>query len=209
MAELDTGSDSGSHKKGSKKPHAKKLSTRIDMTPMVDLAFLLLTFFMLTTTFNKPKAMEVNMPVPNENDAPPTKVEDDITITILIGKNDKLAYYEGVFDPNDPSKVQKSSFGSDGIRKTLIEKNQKVYDLVSKFEQMRKEDKLTEEQFKDTVRWAKKDRKNRGIFVIIKATEDSKYVNMVDILDEMQICSVVNFAIVDITEDEKKAIETL
>lgn len=209
MAELDTGSDSGSHKKGKKKSHAKKLSTRIDMTPMVDLAFLLLTFFMLTTTFNKPKAMEVNMPVPNENDAPPTKVEDDITVTILIGKNDKLFYYDGVFDPKDPSKIQKSSYGSDGIRKTLIEKNQKVYDLVSKFEQMRKEDKLTEEQFKDTVRWAKKDRKNRGIFVIIKAVEDSKYVNMVDILDEMNICSVVNFAIVDISEDEKKAIETL
>ncbi len=209
MAELDTGSSGGSHKKGDKKPHAKKQSTRIDMTPMVDLAFLLLTFFMLTTTFNKPKAMEVNMPVPNKDIKTQTKVKDDLTITILIGKNNKLFYYEGIFDMAKPDLIQKSNYSKDGIRKTLINKNQKVYDLVSKFEQMRKEDKLTEEQFKDTVRWAKKDKKNDGIFVIIKALEEAKYENIVNILDEMSICSVVNFAIVDISEDEKKAIETL
>src|SRR5690349_4648962 len=116
MAELDTGSDSG-HKKGKKKPHAKKQSTRIDMTPMVDLAFLLLTFFMLTTTFNKPKALELNMPVPQEDNIAPTKVEDDVTTTILIGEENKLFYYEGVFDPKDPTKMKKSDYSKDGIRK--------------------------------------------------------------------------------------------
>ena len=208
MAELDTGSDSG-HKKGSKKPHAKKLSTRIDMTPMVDLAFLLLTFFMLTTTFNKPKVMEINMPVPNENNAPPTKIEDDVATTILIGKEDRLFYYSGVFDPADPSKIQKTDYSKDGIRKVLIEKNQRLYDVISEFEQQRKDNKLTEEQFNDTVNWAKKQKDNRGIFVIIKAVEESNYENIVNILDEMNITSVVNFALVDITEEEQKLIETL
>jgi biopolymer transport protein ExbD len=208
MAELDTGSSGGGHKKG-KKPGAKKLSTRIDMTPMVDLAFLLLTFFMLTTTFNKPKVMEINMPVPNENNAPPTKVEDDIATTILIGKENKLFYYSGVFDATDPTKIKKSDYSKDGIRKVLIEKNKKLYDVVAGFEQQFKDGKLNEEQLKDTVNWAKKQKDNAGIFVIIKAVEDSNYENIVNILDEMNIVSVVNFALVDITEEEKKAIETL
>jgi biopolymer transport protein ExbD len=208
MAELQTGGDEG-HKKGKKKVHAKKQSTRIDMTPMVDLAFLLLTFFMLTTTFNKPKVMEINMPVPNDNNTPPTKVEDDITTTILIGKDNKLFYYEGVFDPLDVSKMKKTDYSKDGIRKTLIEKNKKLYDIISGFEQQFKDGKLNEEQLKDTTNWAKKQKDNRGVFVIIKAVEESNYENIVNILDEMQICSVVNFALVDISEEEKKIIETL
>jgi biopolymer transport protein ExbD len=207
MAELDTGGGS-SHKKGGK-PHAKKQSTRIDMTPMVDLAFLLLTFFMLTTTFNKPKVMEINMPVPNDNPENQTKVEDDITTTILIGKDNKLFYYEGVFDPLDVTKMKKSNYSKDGIRKTLITKNQKLYDVMAGFEQQFKDGKLTQKQLKDTTNWAKKQKSNRGIFVIIKAVEEANYENIVNILDEMQICSVVNFALVDITEEEKKLIETL
>lgn len=207
MAELDTGEGGGKHK-GKKKQHAKKQSTRIDMTPMVDLAFLLLTFFMLTTTFNKPKAMEINMPVPNDNNTEPTKVNDR-TVTILIGKNNNLFYYQGVFDSKDPSKITKSNYSKSGIRKTLIEKNQKLYDLVSGYEQLLQDGKINEKEFKDTVNWAKKRKENDGIFVIIKATEDAKYKNIIDILDEMQICSMVNFALVDISEDEKKIIETL
>lgn len=208
MAELDTGSSGGGHKKGSK-PHAKKQSTRIDMTPMVDLAFLLLTFFMLTTTFNKPKVMEINMPVPNENNAPPTKVEDDIATTILIGKENKLFYYSGVFDPANPGNIKKTDYSKNGIRKVLTEKNQKLMDVISGFEQQFKDEKITEEQLKDTINWAKKQKDNRGIFVIIKAVEESNYKNIVDILDEMNITNVVNFALVDISEEEKKAIETL
>lgn len=208
MAEIQSGGDDG-HKKGKKKPHAKKQSTRIDMTPMVDLAFLLLTFFMLTTTFNKPKVMEINMPVPQDANTPPTKVEDDVTTTILIGKDNKLFYYEGVFDPADITKIKKSDYSKDGIRKTLIEKNKKLYDIVAGFEQQFEDGKLTEEQFKDTTNWAKKQKANHGVFVIIKAVEESNYENIVNILDEMQITSVVNFALVDISEEEQKMIETL
>jgi biopolymer transport protein ExbD len=64
MAQLNTDSGGGSHKKGGK-VKAKKHSTTVDMTPMVDLAFLLLTFFVLTSTFSKPKTMEITFPVPS------------------------------------------------------------------------------------------------------------------------------------------------
>ena len=208
MAEIQGGGDEG-HKKGKKKPHAKKQSTRIDMTPMVDLAFLLLTFFMLTTTFNKPKAMEINMPVPNDKPENQTKVEDDVATTILIGKDNKLFYYEGMFDPKDPSKIKKSDYTKDGIRKTLIDKNRKLYDVIAGFEAQFKDGKLNEEQLKDTTNWAKKQKSNVGVFVIIKAVEQAKYDNIVSILDEMQITNVVNFALVDITPEEEQLITTM
>lgn len=216
MAELNTGDSGGGHKKGSKKPHAKKQSTRIDMTPMVDLAFLLLTFFMLTTTFNKPQRMDISMPVPPDEKNEPTKVKEN-TVTILIGKDNKLFWYEGEFK-NDPTQINKTNYSKNGIRKTLIEKNKTTYDLVSKFEEEYKkkieaakdEDKpKIEQELKDTINSIKKDKKNDAVFCIIKAVEESKYENVVNILDEMTICSMLNFALVDITEQEKKLIETL
>src|SRR5690554_658684 len=94
MAEINT-SDSGG--KGGKK-RSKKASTKVDMTPMVDLAFLLITFFMLTTTFGKPQAMEVNMPdKTDDNQEQPLK--ESKTFTILLGENDIVYYYQGLQDP--------------------------------------------------------------------------------------------------------------
>lgn len=208
MAELNTDSGGGHGKKGGK-PHAKKQSTRIDMTPMVDLAFLLLTFFMLATTFNKPQTMEVNMPVPNEQNEAPTKFQADLTITILVGGNNKLFYYNGMFDPADPGKILKTDYSKDGIRKILIERNQTVYDKVAELEQKVKDGDLDQKEFKKQVSEIKKDRNNRGIVVIIKADDTASYENVVNILDEMQICSVASFALVDITPEEKAAIATL
>src|SRR5438270_13700667 len=88
MAEVNTGGG----EKGNKK--SKKVSTKIDMTPMVDLAFLLITFFMLTTTFNKPQTMEVNMPDKNDKkkEAP---IKASHAITIILGENDKIFWFQG------------------------------------------------------------------------------------------------------------------
>lgn len=208
MAELNTDQGGGHGKKGGK-PHAKKQSTRIDMTPMVDLAFLLLTFFMLATTFNKPQTMEINMPVPNEQNEAPTKFQADLTITILVGKADKLFYYNGMFDPTDPTKIIKSDYSKDGIRKTLIERNKTVYDKVAELEQQVKDGTLKKEELKKAISEVKKDKNNKGIVVIIKADDQASYEHVVDILDEMQICSVASFALVDITPEEKGAIATL
>jgi biopolymer transport protein ExbD len=81
MAEIDTGG-------------GKKVSTKVDMTPMVDLAFLLVTFFMLTTTFSKPQTMEVNMPEKNQKDEK-MKVAETRTTTLILSENNKIYYYSG------------------------------------------------------------------------------------------------------------------
>ncbi|RSK49334.1 ExbD/TolR family protein [Hymenobacter rigui] len=117
MAEIQQSGDSG---KGGKK-RAKKMSTKIDMTPMVDLAFLLLTFFMLTTTFSKPTVMEVAMPVkpkPGE-EQPPIKASN--ALTLLLGENNKLYYYDGLLDGTTKPELKLSNYGADGIRKVLLQ----------------------------------------------------------------------------------------
>src|ERR1051325_4642802 len=103
MSEVNT--EQGGQEKGKhKKVRAKKSSTHIDMTPMVDLAFLLLTFFMLATTFSKPKALEIIMPEkPKPNTQTPLINQDDV-LSLLLGPNNKLYYYIGNF--KDPQLIQ-------------------------------------------------------------------------------------------------------
>lgn len=208
MAEVNTGGDDHGKKKGGK-VHAKKQSTRIDMTPMVDLAFLLLTFFMLTATFNKPQIMEINMPVPPTGEDKGTEVPKDLTTTILIGKDNRLFYYDGDFDPTNPSKIQKSDFSKEGIRKLLIQKNQRVYDLVNDLKQQLKDGKIVDSVYTREVSKIKKDTGNRGRIVIIKPENEAAYEDVVSILDEMAITNVATFAIAVITPEEITAIATL
>ncbi|MDB5005280.1 MAG: biopolymer transporter ExbD [Mucilaginibacter sp.] len=119
MAELDT---SGGGKKGGGKVRSKKASTRVDLTAMVDLAFLLITFFILTTTLQKPKAMDLTMPDKDEkNDQLP--VPASRTMTVLLGSGNKLEWYIGEPGKSAPTK---ESFGKSGIRKTLLEKGAEI-----------------------------------------------------------------------------------
>jgi len=116
MAEVNTGGGGGG--KGGK-VRSKKQSTKIDMTPMVDLAFLLLTFFMLATTFNKPKTMELVMPEkPKPEDLPP-KVNERNVLTILLAKNNKVVWYVGITNPTPTV----TDYGAKGIRKVLLEQS--------------------------------------------------------------------------------------
>lgn len=130
MAELDTSQGKG--KKGKKKHRTKKSSTRVDLTPMVDLGFLLVTFFMLTTTFSKPQTMEINMPVKPKGDekvtdAPALKASK--ALTIIVGAENKLFWYMGI--PNKDDNVPAlSNFSKDGIRKVILEKNATIKDMV-------------------------------------------------------------------------------
>lgn len=121
MAEIQqSGGDSG---KGGKK-RAKKMSTKIDMTPMVDLAFLLLTFFMLTTTFSKPTVMEVAMPVkPKADDPEPPAIKESNALTLLLGEDNKLYYYDGLLSSTQKPELKLSNYGADGIRKVLLQRN--------------------------------------------------------------------------------------
>src|SRR6187551_1112293 len=110
MAELG-GDGGGKKKKG--KVRAKKGSTWIDMTPMVDLAFLLLTFFVMTTTLNKPQTMEITMPEkPKEGEKLP-EVNEKHVLTLVLGEDDKVYWYIGITNPT----VEVTDFSSEGIRK--------------------------------------------------------------------------------------------
>lgn len=207
MAEVNTGGEEGKKKKGGK-THAKKQSTRIDMTPMVDLAFLLLTFFMLTATFNKPQIMEINMPVPKD-DQGGTKVDQTLTTTILVAKGNRLFYYDGYFDAADPSKIKKSDYSKEGIRKILIDKNKTVYELVNEKKQELKDKKIVDSVYTKEVGKIKSNPANRGRIVIIKPEDDAAYEDVVSILDEMAITNVATFALAVITPEEVAAIKDL
>src|SRR5829696_1531969 len=95
MADIDvSGGDSG-HKKGPGVKKAKKLSTRVDMTPMVDLGFLLITFFIFTTTMQSPTAMDLNMPKDTKKDEDLNKAKESGALTVLLGKQNAVYFYEG------------------------------------------------------------------------------------------------------------------
>jgi biopolymer transport protein ExbD len=120
MAELNT-SGGGGNKGG--KVRSKKASTRVDLTAMVDLAFLLITFFILTTTLQKPKAMDLVMPDKDEKTKAELPVAASRTMTIVLGSNNKLAWFIG-----EPGKSAPTieGYGKNDLRKTLIEKSKEI-----------------------------------------------------------------------------------
>src|SRR5829696_1094025 len=128
MAQMDVaGGDSG-HKKGPGVKKAKKLSTRVDMTPMVDLGFLLITFFIYTTTMSTPNTTKLNMPKKEDDQTKQMEVVKSGLLTILLGDKNQIYYYEGELKP-DGSNFMTSSFpapGNPGIRKVIQDKRAQV-----------------------------------------------------------------------------------
>lgn len=121
MAEVNTGGGGGG--KGGK-VRSKKASTKIDMTPMVDLAFLLLTFFMLATTFNKPQVMEINMPEkPKKEDKVP-EVNEKKVLNLALGENDEIYYYVGITQPD----IKTTDYA--GIRNVLREMKSTIPGMI-------------------------------------------------------------------------------
>jgi len=174
MAELNTGGGDG---KG-KKVRSKKSNPGVDLTAMVDLAFLLITFFMLTTSLSKPQSMPLAMPDKDIIDETPTPIVEERMMTILIGKENKILWYMGRFEaPTIPP--TEASYGKDGIRKDLL-KNVKMAKAS-----------------------AQRDGKpDQGLVVNIKASDKASYRNLIDILDEMAITDPQLYAIGDITLGE-------
>jgi biopolymer transport protein ExbD len=118
MAEMDT-SGGGGHKKGPGVKKAKKLSTRVDLTPMVDLGFLLITFFIFTTTMSQPTAMKLFLPKDTEKPEEQNKVKESGALTLLLGNENNIFYYEGQLAP-DGSNFKSTNFKE--IRKVIIDK---------------------------------------------------------------------------------------
>jgi biopolymer transport protein ExbD len=194
MAEMQV-EDKG--KKG-KKPKQKKHATRVDLTPMVDLGFLLITFFMLTTSMLKPQTMEISVPSKDDiKEEDQNKVKASQAITVLLGKENKLYYYFGAEENGVDPELILSNYSSEGIRQMLLTRNAEVMRNVNQLKQDKADKKVTEEQYKQKLvdfRAAKS-----APTVMIKAADDSSYKNLIDILDEMNICNIARYAIVDIT----------
>ena len=169
MAELDT-SGGGKHKGG--KVRSKKASTRVDLTAMVDLAFLLITFFMFTTTLNKPKAMDLVKP---DNSVKTTQlpVAATRTMTVLLGSHNKLEWYMGEPGKSAPTV---DGYGKDGLRKALIENSKNVESTHAA--------------------------PDNFMIVLLKPSDKSTYENLVSALDELNITNVKSSAIVKITQME-------
>jgi biopolymer transport protein ExbD len=196
MADIDvSGGDSG-HKKGPGVKKAKKLSTRVDMTPLVDLGFLLITFFIFTTTMSTPTTMGLIMPKDEKDPKDLTEVKESAALTIMLGKNDQVFYYMGQLKP-DGSNFESTNFKD--VRKVIMDKKAEV---------MRNHyhDPSCEKI------WAKNGGdqnscKDKDFVVVIKPNEEATYKNSVDILDEMTINDVKRFALIDITPDENQLVK--
>jgi biopolymer transport protein ExbD len=208
MAEIAT--DGGGKHKGGKK-RGKKMSTRVDFTPMVDLGFLLITFFMLTTSMNKPKTMEINMPDKNvKTEEEKTKVKASQAVTILLTKDDKVVYYFINPKTGEPETPQITDFSKGGIRATLLKENRArnpYVDSIAIYKQQLNMGSINEATYRANSNRIKA--YEDGLIVVIKATDKSNYKNMIDILDEMLICNIGRYAIVDITDVELEMLKTV
>jgi biopolymer transport protein ExbD len=201
MASIEEGGDSG-HKKGPGVKKAKKLSTRVDMTPMVDLGFLLITFFIYTTTMSSPTTMKLNMPKDTKKPEEQNKAKESGALTIMLGKANGVYYYEGQLEVAAGVNNFKSSNFKD-IRQVIIDKKEDVMKHHVHDESCAK---IQEDaRIKGDKNW-KNACLDRDFMVIIKPDEDATYKNTVDILDEMTINAVKRFAMVDILSQEKDLI---
>jgi biopolymer transport protein ExbD len=195
-------------KGGKKRP--KKHSTHIDMTPMVDLMCLLITFFMLTTAFSKPKVMEIVLPEKirkNEKVEPP-KIADSRTLNIILGPNDKVYWYPGKADPEALVPLQETDFSATGIRQVLLDRNRALFKKIEQFQQDVISGKLEikQDSLQSAIRQLKKD-DDTGPIVLIKFYKKAKYKNLVDIIDEMSIVGIARYIITDINWIEDNMVE--
>lgn len=128
MAEMDT-SSGGGHKKGPGVKKSKKMSTRVDLTPMVDLGFLLITFFVFTTTMSEPTAMKLFLPKDTEKPEEQNKAKESGALTLMLGKDRVIYYYEGILK-TDGSNFKTTNFQE--VRKVILDKkkNTNAADLV-------------------------------------------------------------------------------
>jgi biopolymer transport protein ExbD len=197
MASIDTGGGD-SHKKGPGVKKAKKLSTRVDMTPMVDLGFLLITFFVFTATMTTPTTLDLNMPKDIKNPEEQTEAKESGVLTIMLGKGDQVYYYTGKLEVTEgKNNFQSTTFK--GIRDVILNKKKEVMsrhvhdDTCPKVQEKAKA--KGDPDWQDAC-------KDRDFIVIIKPDDDATYKNTVDILDEMTINQVRTYAMVKILKEE-------
>jgi biopolymer transport protein ExbD len=202
-------SGGGDHGKGKKR--AKKGSTHVDMTPMVDLAFLLLTFFVLTSTFSKPKVMPLNYPAKiKDTDVEAPKANN---VATFILTDDKVYYYRGEFYPksrpgdNGPTELAEANFGSgeNSVRKLLASWNEYVIrnkvDLDKKLDNKQIADSTYDRKLNElTV-------EREAVKVLIKTDDKALCKSFIDLVDELKIASVGVIAPTDLNAGEKELLK--
>ena len=198
MAEIQ---ESGGGKKSNSKQ--KKMTVRVDFTPMVDMNMLLITFFMLCTTLSKPQTMEISMPSNDKNitDEQRSKVKASQAITLLLAGDDKLYYYEGEPNYEDYTTLKETTYQADGLRAMLLRRNRAAVQKVNELKKDRDDLKITEEQYKEQLSEIKSG--DDTPTVIIKAEGEASYKNLIDALDEMQICNIGKYVIADMVEGDE------
>lgn len=184
------------------KSRQKKMNIRVDFTPMVDMNMLLITFFMLCTSLSKPQTMEISMPANDKNitEEQKTQVKASQAITLLLGDHDRLCYYEGEPDYGNPNLLIESSYQPDGLRALLMQRNAKAVAQVAQLKRQKMELRITDEELQKKLAEVKSGKETPT--VIIKATDKASYRNLIDVLDEMQLCSIGKYVITDMTAEE-------
>ena len=201
-----------------KESKQKKMNTRVDFTPMVDMMMLLITFFMLCTTLSKPQAMQLTMPSNDKNvqDQDKSATKASHTITLILAGNDKIYHIDGLPKYDDPTCLKETTWGKDGIRKVLISHmteegiapvakimlaKQKLDEKKIKYNMP---DSLYQKELAEIKNGNLDGEKVPKLTIIIKPLDTASYKNMVDALDEMQICSIGTYVIDKISEDDQK-----
>ena len=190
----------------------KKMTTRIDFTPMVDMNMLLICFFMLCTSMIKPQTMEINMPSNKEDleDDQRNQVKASEAVTFLLDENNKLYYYEGIPEINT---LKETTYGKSGVRAFLQRRNAVALNKINKLKEQHLKNQTT-----DTRVMAQQDaayrkelakiKNERGVpNVIIKATDKATYENLISVLDEMQICGIGKYVIDKISDFDMQMID--
>ncbi len=168
MAEINTGDGGG---KGGKK-RSKKVSTKVDMTPMVDLAFLLITFFMLATTLTKQQKFDFGVPPDLKDLTKQPELKASHAITLILGGDDIVYWY--TMNQDGTTDFHQTDFSEDGIRAVLLEKRNKV---------------------------------GKDLNVIIKPMKESKYKNLIDVIDELAILGIGKKAMVDASPEDIRLVQ--
>lgn len=194
MAEINTGSGGGR-----KKGQPARMNLRVDFTPMVDMNMLLITFFMFCTTLATPTVMDIVMPT-KDRDPQGAQIPSSKTTTLLLGADHKVYYYMGLPDYDNPSTLQVTDLSASGLRNILLEKNSFMVLQMQALKTKRARKEITEEQFKLEIADLKKSKD--GQTVVIKPTDGASYHDLVNTLDEMQICGISRYAIVDLEDQD-------
>lgn len=200
MAQLDTGGDQGNSKQ-------KKMNARVDFTPMVDMIMLLVTFFMLCTTLLKPQTMEIAMPSDKDDlkDEQRNQAKASEAITIIIDGDNTIYYFEG--KPED-AKLTPTAYGKDGIRAVLMRKNAKAQVEVAKLKKEWANKEINETSKAEYAKRLSEIKNAKGTpTVVIKASDKANYKNLIDVLDEMQICNIGKYVIDKFAEFDQGMID--